>query len=73
MLEIVWRNPDKFTTTSRSGDRSGSDVTRPGLTLLTLNPVASLNSLSVAHRKEVPPEAETLDHRQAIDEMEKIK
>jgi hypothetical protein len=73
MLEIVWRNPDKFTTTSRSVDKTGSDVTRPGLTLLTLNPVATLNSLSVAHRKDVPPEAETLDQRQAMDKMEKTK
>jgi hypothetical protein len=61
MLEIVWRNPNKPTATSRSAAKDDTDATRHGLTLLNFNGVDNPNSLSAANGMDVLPVVGTLD------------
>jgi hypothetical protein len=61
MLEIVWRNPNKPTESSRSAVQDGPDLTHRGLTLLKFDGVDSTCSLSAASGMDVLPVAGTLD------------
>jgi hypothetical protein len=61
MLEIVWRNPNKPTESSRSAVQRGTDLTSRGLTLLKFDGVDSTYTLSAASGMDVLPAAGTLD------------
>lgn len=60
MLEIVWRNPNKPTESSRSAVHDGTDLTSRGLTLLKFDGVDSTYSSAVSGM-DVLPAAGTLD------------
>jgi len=60
MLEIVWRNPNKPTQSSRSAVQDGTDLTIRGLTLLKFDGVDSTYSSAVSGM-DVLPAAGTLD------------